>query len=88
MTSSAVQPTTATAHITRRLLVAIGIYSILLVGFLNCAILFSGSVKGRAIFHHGWKSTLGGVNPTYFRNHIHEVFDHNLEGGIPNDDEA
>ena len=43
-------PTTTTDRITRWLLIAIGIYSIVLVGFLNVVILSSGKVRDRAIF--------------------------------------
>ncbi|MGO9109497.1 MAG: hypothetical protein ACLP9L_09705 [Thermoguttaceae bacterium] len=39
-----------TDRVTRWLLIAIGVYSILLVGFLNVIVLSSGKVKERAIF--------------------------------------
>ncbi len=39
-----------TDRTTRRLLVAVGVYSVLLVGFLNLIVLHSGKVKDRAIF--------------------------------------
>jgi len=44
------QSPTKPDRITRRLLIAIGIYSLLLVSFLNLVILSSGKVKDRAIF--------------------------------------
>ena len=40
----------ATDRVTRWLLVAIGVYSVLLVGFLNLVVLTSGKVNERAIF--------------------------------------
>ena len=50
MSDATVQPTTTTDRITRWLLIAIGIYSAILVGFLNVVILSSGKAKDRAIF--------------------------------------
>ncbi len=50
MSDSTVQPTTTTDRITRWLLIAIGVYSALLVGFLNLVILNSDKARDRAIF--------------------------------------
>jgi len=50
VSDATVQPTTTTDRITRWLLIAIGIYSAILVGFLNVVILSSGKAKDRAIF--------------------------------------
>ena len=50
MTTSTVQSTTIPDRITRWLLIAIGIYSSLLVGLLNLVILNSDMAKDRAIF--------------------------------------
>ena len=49
MTTPTVPTTTVTDRITRRLLIAIGVYSALLVSFLNLVILNSDKVKDRAI---------------------------------------
>lgn len=49
-TDSALAPSPRTDRITRWLLIAIGVYSALLVSFLNLVILNSGNVKDRAIF--------------------------------------
>ena len=53
MTGSAVPKTTVTDRITRWLLIAIGVYSVLLVGFLNLVILNSDNVKGPGHLPHG-----------------------------------
>lgn len=44
------QPSTAADRITRWILIAIGVYSVLLVGFLNFVILQSDKARDRAIF--------------------------------------
>jgi hypothetical protein len=36
----------------------------------------------RVLFLHGWQSTLGGVKPTYLKDHGHEV----LNSALPDDD--
>jgi alpha-beta hydrolase superfamily lysophospholipase len=36
----------------------------------------------KILFLHGWQSTLGGVKPTYLRNHGHDV----LTPALPDDD--
>lgn len=49
MTTSALSTTNSPGRITRWLLIAIGIYSALFVGFLNLIVVTSDDVKGRAI---------------------------------------
>ena len=36
----------------------------------------------KILFLHGWQSTLGGLKPTYLKNHGHEV----LKSALPDDD--